>query len=509
MAAGASMNTRPLEETPTWSVAVVLTIYVLASVIAERGLHHLGLWLKKTKRKPLYETLEKIKEELMLLGFISLILTVTAEQVSKLCVKTSFYDKQPVSCKKRRATAAPMPGPAPTTGHRRRLLEYILTDPVRRSLAVSNDITCPEGKETFISFLSLEQLHRFIFIMAITHILYICMTMLLAIVKVRRWRLWEQEARSNSPANLAELTRNLTVQRQSTFVMYHTSRPWSRNRLFVWLVCFFRQFGQTVTKADYLALRMGFIRIHHTGDNYDFHSYMIRSMEDEFKDILILLVGAKLQHVIATLALESAGIQGRYDPQIRPRDDLFWLNRPQMMLSLIHFILFQNSFELATFLWALWQFGTRHCFLRKHYLVYGRLISGLVVQVFCSYSTLPLYALVTQMGSTYKKAIFKEGVLESLHGWRKKAHKKAKLGEVHEGSTGASPEGLNGGSSNTPMDERILEDAGGWDEIKVELEDSQGSSHDTFRNQSMPILRYLPSSPRAMMEIGRSGTTRN
>ncbi|KAJ7192386.1 hypothetical protein O6H91_Y521100 [Diphasiastrum complanatum] len=142
--------------------------------------------------------------------------------------------------------------------------------------------------------------------------------------------------------------------------------------------------------------------------------------------LLILLVGAKLQHVIATLALESAGIQGRYDPQIRPRDDLFWLNRPQMMLSLIHFILFQNSFELATFLWALWQFGTRHCFLRKHYLVYGRLISGLVVQVFCSYSTLPLYALVTQMGSTYKKAIFKEGVLESLHGWRKKAHKKSK-----------------------------------------------------------------------------------
>lgn len=38
--------------------------------------------------------------------------------------------------------------------------------------------------EPFVSYEGLEQLHRFIFVMAITHISYSCLTMLLAIVKV-------------------------------------------------------------------------------------------------------------------------------------------------------------------------------------------------------------------------------------------------------------------------------------------------------------------------------------
>lgn len=57
---------------------------------------------------------------------------------------------------------------------------------------------------------------------------------------------------------------------------------------------------------------------------------------------LVLLVGAKLQHVIATLALENAGITGYFaGAKLKPRDELFWFNKPELMLSLIHFILFQ------------------------------------------------------------------------------------------------------------------------------------------------------------------------
>lgn len=42
-----------------------------------------------------------------------------------------------------------------------------------------------QGYEPFVSYEGLEQLHRFIFVMAITHVSYSCLTMLLAIVKVR------------------------------------------------------------------------------------------------------------------------------------------------------------------------------------------------------------------------------------------------------------------------------------------------------------------------------------
>lgn len=67
---------------------------------------------------------------------------------------------------------------------------------------------------------------------------------------------------------------------------------------------------------------------------------------------LVVVVGAKQQMVIATLALESAGFRrgGRFAGEMKPRDELFWFNKPQLILFLIHFVLFQNAFEMATFL---------------------------------------------------------------------------------------------------------------------------------------------------------------
>jgi hypothetical protein len=41
-----------------------------------------------------------------------------------------------------------------------------------------------QGYESFVSHEGLEQLHRFIFVMAVTHVAYSCLTMLLAILKV-------------------------------------------------------------------------------------------------------------------------------------------------------------------------------------------------------------------------------------------------------------------------------------------------------------------------------------
>ncbi|KAL6566797.1 MLO-like protein 1 [Orobanche minor] len=43
-------------------------------------------YLKKKNQKPLYEALQKVKEELMLLGFISILLTVFQARIVKICV---------------------------------------------------------------------------------------------------------------------------------------------------------------------------------------------------------------------------------------------------------------------------------------------------------------------------------------------------------------------------------------------------------------------------------------
>ncbi|XLR32823.1 hypothetical protein HN51_052754 [Arachis hypogaea] len=65
---------RSLAETPTYSVASVITVMVFVCFVVERSIYRFGKWLKKTRRKALFASLEKIKEELMLLGLISLLL---------------------------------------------------------------------------------------------------------------------------------------------------------------------------------------------------------------------------------------------------------------------------------------------------------------------------------------------------------------------------------------------------------------------------------------------------
>jgi hypothetical protein len=46
--------------------------------------------------------------------------------------------------------------------------------------------------------------------------------------------------------------------------------------------------------------------------------------------------------------------------------------------------------------------------------------------LFSSYSTLPLYALVTQMGSNYKKAVLSKNVERVLRQWHKDAKQRLK-----------------------------------------------------------------------------------
>ncbi|KAI8016054.1 MLO-like protein 12 [Camellia lanceoleosa] len=57
---------RSLEVTPTWAV-----------------------YFNKKRRKSLFQALDKIKSELMMLGFISLLLTISERQIAKICVPKS------------------------------------------------------------------------------------------------------------------------------------------------------------------------------------------------------------------------------------------------------------------------------------------------------------------------------------------------------------------------------------------------------------------------------------
>ncbi|CAN1288312.1 MLO-like protein 4 [Linum perenne] len=94
----------------------------------------------------------------------------------------------------------------------------------------------------------------------ITHVLYSCLAVGLAMSKIYSWRKWENQPIIAMDANAnVQAKQQKVMRRQSTFIFHHTSHPWSKNRVLIWMLCFFRQFKSSMKKSDYLALRLGFI----------------------------------------------------------------------------------------------------------------------------------------------------------------------------------------------------------------------------------------------------------
>uniref|UniRef100_A0A1D1YNP5 MLO-like protein n=1 Tax=Anthurium amnicola TaxID=1678845 RepID=A0A1D1YNP5_9ARAE len=454
MAGGAGGEVEPmkLEFTPTWVVAVVCSIIVFISLVAERVLHRLGKRLKKKNQKPLFEALQKVKEELMLLGFISLLLTVFQGAIQKICIPESLT-RHMLPCKRE--------GTSESSHYQVAFFSGILGSG-RRLLAggEGSDNCAKKGKVPLLSLEALHQLHIFIFVLAIVHVTFCVLTMLLGVARIRQWKHWEdsiQKEKENESSAVPEVTH----LHQLDFIKERFKGVGKDSMILSWLHSFGKQFYGSVTKSDYTTMRLGFIMTHCRGNpKFNFHKYMIRALEADFKKvvgiswylwvfvvvflllnvngwhtyfwiafiplILLVAVGTKLEHVITQLAHEVAekhsAIQG--DLVVKPSDDHFWFHRPRVVLYLIHFILFQNAFEIAFFFWILTTYGFDSCIMGQVRFIVPRLVIGVIIQILCSYSTLPLYAIVTQMGSYFQKAIFEEHVQEGLVGWAQKVKKR-------------------------------------------------------------------------------------
>ncbi|RYR11724.1 hypothetical protein Ahy_B04g069242 [Arachis hypogaea] len=348
---------RSLAETPTYSVASVITVMVFVCFVVERSIYRFGKWLKKTRRKALFASLEKIKEELMLLGLISLLLAQSARWISEICVNSSLFNSEFYICSEKDLDTNQnvMPEGSSFSPDETDIPKGLISGPFNQ---------CPAGHEPFVSYEGLEQLHRFLFVLGITHVLYSCLAVGLAMSKIYSWRRWENQTTVAADGNLQGLN------------------------IYFWL---------------------SFIPA-----------------------MLVMLIGTKLQHVVSTLALEIMEQQGPLArTQVKPRDDLFWFKKPEILLWLIQFVIFQNAFEMATFIWSLWGLEQKSCFMKNHYMIIIRLASGVLVQFWCSYMTVPLNVIVSQMGSRCKKALVTESVRDSLHSWCKRVKQKSKHDHSH------------------------------------------------------------------------------
>uniref|UniRef100_A0ACD5WF89 Uncharacterized protein n=1 Tax=Avena sativa TaxID=4498 RepID=A0ACD5WF89_AVESA len=347
-----------------------------------------------------------------------------------------------------------------------------------------------QGKVPLLSSEVIHQLEIFIFVLAVTHVTFSVSTMFLGVAKMRKWKQWEVQIRR-------EIERNRQLQSDSgprrTFLVHenlyirnHSNGFGQDSRVLSWLHSFVKQFYGSVTKIDYTTMRLGFVMSHfRLYTSFDFHKYMMRILQNDFKKVvgiswymwifvmfylllningwhtyfwisflpllLLLAIGTKLQHIIDKLAQDIAESHSVTDGDlvVKPSDDLFWFRQPRIILYLIHFILFQNAFEIAFFIWILITYGFNSCIMGKAGFTVPRLVIGVIIQFVCSYSTLPLYAIVTQMGSGFNKEFFSNNVQQGLRGWARgaKMRRRYSLFHARAGSittnTSGDPSGLS------------------------------------------------------------------
>ncbi|KAG4187251.1 hypothetical protein ERO13_A08G088000v2 [Gossypium hirsutum] len=409
---------------PTWVVAAVCFVIILISLFAERGLNHLGKCLTHSNQDALFEALQKLKAELMLLGFISLLLNVFQGLISQICIP-SHFESTMLPCKKHTEIKGHENYSPPAINNERHLLS--------EKSGNFSDHCSLQGKVPLLSTESFHELHILIFVVAIVHVVSCAVILVLGRARIRQWKPWEDSI-STVPAGPAKVTHRHHLNNVLKKLAWGY---WRRAAVISWIISFFKQFYSSVTMSEYIALREGFIMTNCLShQEFDFHKDMVESLERDFRHVvgiswyqwlfavvflalnvegwhtcfwlsflpivLLLLVGAKLEHIIVRLAQDVDVMKkhpGQESAWVRPSDEYFWFNRPRLLLDFIHFILFQNAFEIAFFFWILWTYGFHSCMMEKKGYIITRLIIGVIVQVLCSYITLPLYALVTKMGT--------------------------------------------------------------------------------------------------------------
>ncbi|MCO5588436.1 hypothetical protein L7F22_042392 [Adiantum nelumboides] len=140
--------------------------------------------------------------------------------------------------------------------------------------------------EPFIPTAGFHQIHIFIFILAIVHIIYSLLIVALAMWSVSYWTSWERLAASKEESSHEG---DVRLAKDTTFVRSRLPIPasWMQKPIIPYVVAFFRQFCRPVGETEYTTLRHGFIQSHTPGHvNFNFHNYIWRSLQDDFQHVV-------------------------------------------------------------------------------------------------------------------------------------------------------------------------------------------------------------------------------
>ena len=215
-------------QTDGWKLGVLFLLFVIISYAFIEFNAKLENYLKEKKLRALRHVLHKLQHEIMLLGFISLSLIALQEPLLKICVSGES------------------------------------------SSAEQYTHDCGEGKKPFWSATTIHQTHIFIFILAVTHVAYISLSMFVCILKLNSWKKWEAGDHDIVPLN-PHINPRVVID-ANLFVL-------------IWRA-FWAQFRFSVNREVYLSLRRLFVERLGTPDDFHFHDFLVEAMEEDFASII-------------------------------------------------------------------------------------------------------------------------------------------------------------------------------------------------------------------------------
>lgn len=261
----ASKDEKSLADLPSWRIVVLFFSFIVITVLWEKFTHYVDHLLARKKRKGLRHTFHKLQEELLALGLISFLLIVVEEYLVELCVddddyKSDKYGKNYEGDKSSSKDDYGGDSEEKEAGYKAGL---------RLLLAAAGGKVCPKGEESFWTIRALHETHIFIFMLAVTHITYAGLSIVLCTWKLAKWKKWEQQEH-----DLLRSDFNALLEDRSG--IFHFPRA------------FIAQFSDTVDKSVYLGLRRLFIERLEVPDSFDFHSFLVDTMEEEFSKVVKL-----------------------------------------------------------------------------------------------------------------------------------------------------------------------------------------------------------------------------
>ncbi|CAG9461376.1 unnamed protein product [Pedinophyceae sp. YPF-701] len=220
---------------PRWRLVVLMVCVVLTSITFTVGLGALKRWLHRSSRVGVAWMLKALEEELLALGFISLLLFAIQEELLKICVPCD---------------------------------DQTCDDPLHK------DDACPDGSEQFFTRGAIHSVHLLIFLIACTHVTYLFFSLLVVLLKMRRWVPWEQHASAAARHGLELDLRSRRVADRKT------SRALRRIRHYAHAVM--GTVMDHIEEADYHALRTIVVQGLGIHVDFDFLHYLVMGVEEEY-----------------------------------------------------------------------------------------------------------------------------------------------------------------------------------------------------------------------------------